>query len=203
MARPVKSRTFTPAVRAELRELFRTVEIAKRDMGRFEWYIAKALNGKNYYEGLLKKIAPQMPWWFLACTHGMECGFSFEKHLHNGDPLARRTHLVPAGRPQNQPANGKEYTFAESAADALTMPGKRLHLVNDWSVEHALWLLESFNGLGYRINSKAGIHSPYLWAGTNHYTKGKFVRDGVYSSTAISKQAGCGGLIKLLMEAGK
>jgi lysozyme family protein len=79
------------------------------------------------------------------------------------------------------------------------MPGKRLHLVTDWSVEHALWLLESFNGLGYR-NGSARIHSPYLWAGTSHYVRGKYVRDHVFSKTAVSKQAGCGGLIKLLSE---
>jgi lysozyme family protein len=69
------------------------------------------------------------------------------------------------------------------------MPGKHHDLDSDWR-------LEGFNGYGYRLYR--GIHSPYLWAGTNHYERGKTIADRVHSATAISTQAGSAGLLKLL-----
>ena len=108
-----------------------------------------------------------------------------------GRPLDNaRTVNVPAGRPiKGRPP----FTWSESAEDALTMPGKQFDKVTDWSIAHALWLLESFNGHGYR--NAIGIHSPYLWAGTCHYVRGKYIDDHVYSALAVSKQPGAAGII--------
>jgi lysozyme family protein len=190
--RITKSKAFNEEVRVELDLLYKTCRIT--DPARFDWAAARARLGRAKYDQLSKELG--IPWWFLACVHMMECGFSWEKHWHNGDPLTARTVLIPRGRPRNgQPPFG----WWESAVDALTMPGKEFDKVKDWSMPHALWLLEKFNGHGYRLYR--GIHTPYIWAGTNHYTRGKYVKDGVYSSTAVSKQAGCAGLIRILTEA--
>ena len=39
-----------------------------------------------------------MPWYVIAVIHNMECGLDFTEHLHNGDPLARRTINDPPKR---------------------------------------------------------------------------------------------------------
>lgn len=61
-----------------------------------------------------------------------------------------------------------------------------------------LTLLEMYNGLGYY---RKGIPSPYIWAGTDQYKKGKYVRDGVFDPEVVDKQLGVAGLIMCLDEA--
>jgi lysozyme family protein len=39
-----------------------------------------------------------VPWYVIAVIHNMECGLDFAEHLHNGDPLARRTINDPPKR---------------------------------------------------------------------------------------------------------
>ncbi len=51
--------------------------------------------------------------------------------------------------------------------------------------------------MGYR---RKGIHSPYLWSFSNHYTKGKFTNDGVFDSNAVSKQCGAAVLLRRMSE---
>jgi len=125
--------------------------------------------------------------------HGLECGYGFLKHLHNGDSLGGKTHRVPEGRPPNwNPATG---SWEDSAVDAVTF--KKLDKVPAWPIEAVLYALESFNGFGYR---PLGIRSPYLWSFSNLYTKGKFVADHVFDATVASKQVGAALVVKLLEE---
>src|SRR6185369_1832675 len=56
----------------------------------------------------------------------------------------------------------------------------------------ALTMLEKYNGLGYAAK---GVPSPYIWAGTNQYQSGKYVRDHVYDPNAVDTQLGCAGLL--------
>lgn len=132
-----------------------------------------------------------MPWWVPAVLHAMECSGNFKQHLHNGDPLSARTVQVPKGRP----TTGKPpFTWEESAIDALEYD--KLDRVTDWSVGNALVMFENYNGTGYR---KKGVPSPYLWSFTDQYRCGKYVADGRYDPQAVSKQAGCAALLKLLL----
>lgn len=125
-----------------------------------------------------------VPWWLIGVIHSMECGLSFAKHLHNGDSLKARTYRVPAGRPlKGEPP----YTWEESAADALAMKG--LAKIADWSPARVCYELERYNGFGYRTYHPETL-SPYLWSGTNHYSKGKYVADGKWSASAVSGQTG-------------
>ena len=139
--------------------------------------------------------ATGVPWYVIGIIHSLECGFSFDKHLHNGDSLRRKTWQVPAGRPK---AHDGPFTWEESAIDALTMPGKEFDKIKDWSVERIAYVLELYNGWGYRLYRK--IHSPYLWSFTNGYTCGKYVQDGVWSATAVSAQVGGMAVLKALIE---
>lgn len=148
------------------------------------------------YERISRLCGGTIPWDFIAIIHHMECGLSFAKHLHNGDPLSARTRLVPAGRPA---AGSPPFTFEASAVDALTMKGKEFHLVTDWSIPALLYRLEGFNGYGYR-KFHPDVLSPYLWSGSNHYTRGKYIADGQWSRSAISKQLGTALILKALRE---
>jgi lysozyme family protein len=130
----------------------------------------------------------------VGVIHGMECGFNFTCHLHNGDPLTNRTKHVPAGQPQT---GTPPYSWENSAIDALTREG--LNTVTDWSIPHMLYLLEKFNGFGYR---KMGKPTPYLWSFSNLYEKGKYVADGRFDPEAVSKQCGAAVMIRALVDKG-
>jgi len=60
-----------------------------------------------------------------------------------------------------------------------------------------LFAFESYNGFGSRRN---GINTPYLWSFSNHYTKGKFIRDHVFDPEAVSDQAGAAVLLRRINE---
>ncbi|WP_158825819.1 hypothetical protein [Mucilaginibacter lacusdianchii] len=130
-----------------------------------------------------------IPWYFIACVHYLECSFSFKKHLHNGDPLTGYTVHVPAHRPKV--GHAPPFTFEESAVDALKL--MKYDQITNWSLPFILQKLEGYNGFGY---NKKGVHTPYLWSFSNHYTKGKYVKDGVFDADAVSQQLGAAVILK-------
>lgn len=138
-------------------------------------------NEARYTDLATKSGVPQS---IIFVLHGRESSWDFTKHLHNGDSLQKRTWQVPAGRP---PTGNPPFTFEESALDALAydhMAGPQWKKLGD-----GLQKLEAFNGLGYQKYHK-DTPSPYLWAGTNIYSQGKYVADGKWSATAVDKQLG-------------
>lgn len=157
----------------------------------------RILKGKDSYIRINEKLQAKIPWYFIGIIHYMECDCNFSKHLHNGDSLTKRTWQVPAGRPVADPWNGKgkPYTFIESAIDALVLKG--FHVQTSWTLNLSLYRLEKYNGFGY---IRKGIYTPYLWAGTNHYSKGKFTRDGYFDPKVVSQQIGAAPLIRLLTD---
>jgi lysozyme family protein len=178
-------------------DLFNTMVFDQKKLKKSEDTARTILKDKATYEKISEKLGGKIPWYFIGIIHMMECSCSFSKHLHNGDSLTKRTWQVPAGRPVAEPWNGRgtAYTFIESAMDALTMKG--FHVQTSWTLNLCLYRLEKYNGFGY---VRRGILTPYLWSGTNHYTKGKFVKDGVYDSNAVSQQIGAAILIRLLTD---
>lgn len=178
-------------------ELYNSMTFRPERMKQAEDTARLILKGKANYERVSEKAGGKIPWYFIGIIHMMECGCSFSKHLHNGDSLAKRTWQVPAGRPLAEPWSGKgsAYTFLESAIDALRLKG--FHVQESWNINLMLYRLEKYNGFGY---IRKGIATPYLWAGTNHYKKGKFVNDGVFDPEAVSGQIGAAVLIRLLTD---
>jgi lysozyme family protein len=182
--------SFTPQAAAEYQRLFDTCVINPDKLFLIKPIVNKILVGKNRYEAMSNKVG--IPWHFIGITHSLEAGCDFEKHLHNGDPLSARTVRVPKNRPRT---GNPPFEWDASAEDALS----DLAGWNDWSVPGMLFKLEGYNGYGYHRPS-ININSPYLWSFSNHYTKGKFVEDGVYSPTAVSKQCGAAILLRRLTE---
>ncbi len=122
-----------------------------------------------------------IPWELVAALHWREASGSFSGVLHNGDKIigtGRKTYRVPKGRGPCAP-------WAEAAIDAIK--SKKSVFPPKGDVEGVAWFAEVFNGMGYRNKGRV---SPYLWSGTTLYTRGKYVSDGVYSSTAVDQQLG-------------
>jgi lysozyme family protein len=79
----------------------------------------------------------------------------------------------------------------ESAQDALEHDD--LTNISDWSLAATMFRWELYNG--WRSREEHSINTPYLWSFSTHYTRGKFVDDDVWSSSAVSNQ--CGGAVML------
>jgi lysozyme family protein len=133
-----------------------------------------------------------VPWFVVGLIHYMESGKDFATHLHNGDPLSARTSNEPVGRPKT---GAPPFSWSESAADALRYD--QLDQVADWSLERVAFELEKFNG--FRSRTEHHINTPYLWSGTTHYTKGKFVSDNVWDPDVVSRQVGCMPILRRLI----
>lgn len=174
---------------AEYRQKWDTLKI---DPGRGDEVNAIASRiSAGKYRYLQVTAQTGVPWQIVGVIHNMECALSFAKHLHNGDPLTARTRQIPSGRPKT---GTPPFTWLESAVDAMEIDG--FAKWQDWSPEGALYMLERYNGMGYR---KRGEDNPYLWAGSNHSDeRGKFVQDGKFDKNAISKQIGVALLLKAL-----
>jgi lysozyme family protein len=153
---------------------------------------SKLAGNSSRYEAVAGSVGA--PWWFVAIIHQMEADADFTKHLHNGDPLTRRTVHVPRGRP----AAGKPpFTWEESAVDALTLEG--IAAVPKWTTPRALYQFEKYNGFGY---FEHGINSPYVWSFTTLYDKGKYTADGRFDPSAVSQQCGAAAILKAMVAAG-
>jgi len=154
-----------------------------------DFLVKRITENKSQYAKVSKE-AYDIPPLIIAAIHAMESGCDFSAHLHNGDPLTNVTKNYPAGRPVIKLADGTlkthNFTWVESAVDALKSEIWRIN-PTDWCLENSLLFLEAYNGFGYK---RRGILSPYLWAGTRHYTKGKYTKDGFFDPNAVSKQVG-------------
>lgn len=136
--------------------------------------------------------ATHVPWFVIGLIHSMESGLDFNTHLHNGDPLTERTVHVPRGRPVT---GNPPFTWEESAIDALQ--NDNVADVANWCVEQIAFTLEAYNGWGYRYKQ---LPSPYLWSGTNNYTRGKYVRDGQFDPNAVSEQTGALAILSVMRD---
>lgn len=155
----------------------------------YKGVVDRILAAKNRYEKIQAQTG--VHWVFTACSHYRESNLNFSRQLAQGDPLNRVSVNVPRGR-------GPFSSFEEGAYDALVRCAPYAARNKDWSMPWMLTLLEMYNGLGYY---RKGIPSPYVWAGTDQYKKGKYVRDGVFDPEVVDKQLGVAGLIMCLDEA--
>ncbi|WP_201747918.1 hypothetical protein [Chitinophaga vietnamensis] len=180
----------TPALAGEYQQLFDSCIITASKYSTVDSLLDRMMTGKDRYVTVGDPLG--IPWYFIGILHCLEAGFNFNTHLHNGDPLTARTVHVPKGRPL---VGDPPFTWEESATDALTMEG--FVGQQQWGVPNMLYDFERYNGFGYRAR---GINSPYLWAGSQHYTAGKFTADGVFDPNAVSTQIGAAVLLRRIYE---
>lgn len=189
----VRASTSFSEIGGEYEAMFEATTIVPAKQGLVTNACEMMLAEQGRYEAAV--AGTRIPWWFVAVIHGLESSFNFARHLHNGDPLDRRTTHVPANRP---PSGEPPFLWEESAKDAMSL--KKFEERTDWSLPSVLYRLECYNGLGYR---KKGLASPYLWSFTDRYIKGKYVADGQFDPDAESKQVGAAAALKHLSQQGR
>lgn len=155
---------------------------------------AKIEASRARYEAVSKLTG--VPWDVIGVIHYRESSGDFRGVLHNGQKIigtGKKTTIVPKGR-------GPFSTWEEAAVDALVNAPPNAAKNKDWSIAGTLDILERYNGLGYR---KKGLPSPYLWAGTDQYVKGKYVADGKYDPNHVDQQLGTAAILMKLRETAK
>lgn len=183
---------FTKTLQKEYEDIYTRMEIRLDKLPIIENNVDKILQYKSRYQAVGEPL--QIPWFFIGIIHSLESGRNFSRHLHNGDPLTRRTTHVPSGRPK---IGNPPFSWEESAIDALKYHS--LNRVSEWSLERILYEFERYNGWGYRLYH-THVYSPYLWSYSNQYIKGKYIADGTWSETAVSQQIGAVVLLRRLEE---
>jgi lysozyme family protein len=123
---------------------------------------------KLVYESLQSRInSPDdcfITWFTIGVIHAMEGNCSLKNSIEDGEPLR------------------EGISWLEDARQVLSNRPKR-GLDGFLDLEY----IERHNGFGYRTH---GIYSPYLWSGTQFYTKGKYGSDGQYDPELVSRQVG-------------
>lgn len=132
---------------------------------------------KPRYEAVHAKT--NVPVAVLMALNERESGSCMATYLGNGQRLTRKTTLMPKGR-------GPFDNWEAGAIDALHLDG--LDAVDDWCWARACYEQELWNGFGPR--DYHGIHTGYLWSGTDTYSAGKYVSDGIWSGTTRDVQLG-------------
>jgi lysozyme family protein len=138
---------------------------------------------KQQYQAI--SAITKVPWFVIAVIHEREASQHFDRNIAQGDPWNKVSVNVPAGR-------GPFASFQDAAVDALTKCAPFAARWGDWSLGGALTLLEQYNGLGY---ARRDLPSPYIWASTNQYVKGKFIRDHVFDPNEVDSQLGCAAML--------
>ena len=183
---------FTPTLHADYQQLFDGCLIQEARVAEIDATATRIASGRARYEAVGTPL--DIPWFVVGLIHCMEGGLNFTTHLHNGDPLTARTVHVPAGRPRQ---GAPTFAWEDSASDALCL--RNLQKWSDWSLPSTLYQIEAYNGFGYRLHHPE-VRTPYLWSGSNWYTSGKYVADGTWSPSAVSKQCGAAVLLRRLAE---
>ena len=169
-------------------------EVKSYKVNQVDRIVDRIITNKKRYVFVDNKT--DVPWYIIAVLHNMESSGSFKHHLHEGSPLTGRTRWVPKGRP----TWGKPpYKWEDSAKDALVydnMGNVRWAYLFD-----TIWAIQRYNGTGYWKYHRS-TPSPYLYAATTIERRGKYIADGKWSSTAISKQIGAAAIIKRMEHKG-
>jgi lysozyme family protein len=115
-----------------------------------------------------------------AASFEREAASNFRLSPAQGDPWDRVSENVPRGE-------GPFPSFAAAQKRAYQIDHLDQVGAANWTWPLSCYFWELFNGFGPRNH---GRHTGYLWAGTNIYTGGKYVADGVWDSSADDKQLG-------------
>ena len=171
---------------------------------QIEQFKAAYLNNQERYKSLAEKtgVPPEL----LALIHYREntndyFSGTFGVHLHNGQELGKTTTVYPVGI--------CFYDFDTAAVDAMKGQQSNINQFNltadSQDLVAMLCFAECYNGKGYY---NKGRNSPYIYSGTNLYTKGKYVEKkdengkthSVYEPELVDQQVGAYVLLSSLME---
>ena len=181
------------------REAYKVCAIKPGEEKAVKNAVKRILWGKRLYLKVAEETG--LEWWILGGIHSLEADCNFQAVLHNGERIigtGEKTRLVPKGR-------GPFESWPEAAIDAIGLNPYRWVKIREAGPEIGLVLeaVESFNGRGYISGAGKATVSPYLWSKTNVYTKGKYVSDGKFDPSVVSKQVGFVAIVKELERLGE
>lgn len=139
--------------------------------------LASFVDAGRYAAVSAETFVPQA---WMAGSFEREASSNFSLSPAQGDRWDRVSTHVPRGI-------GPFPDWKASAKAAYHIDGLDKLGAAAWTILRACYEGELFNGFGYLVH---GIHTPYLWAGTNIYSAGKFIADGKFSSSAVDQQLG-------------
>lgn len=178
----------------EYKQLWKTMTVSADWRAKADAIAKKIVASQGRYAAAVGGTT--VPWWFVAVVHSMECSLRFDQHLHNGDPLTAQTVRVPKGRP---PTGSPPFSWEDSARDSIVY--EKHNKVTDWSLPSVLFHWHRYNGINNEYKRRK-IPTPYLWSGSQHYRKGKYVADGEFDPEQVSRQVGAAVLLKSLIDLG-
>jgi lysozyme family protein len=172
------------------------MEIKPQRVNEFKQFATFAVANKPKYLSAAAKTG--LNWYHIAILHKRESDSQdkdgnprFDSYLGNGQPLSKRTTIVPKGR-------GPFPNFDAGCVDAIHLDG--LDGIRDWRLEKILFYCEVFNGGGY---SRMGKPSPYNWGGTNIQVIGKYDYDNHFAPKKWDEQPGCAPMLWMIGQTDK
>lgn len=167
-----------PALEPEYNALLARMVITRTDEVEFSAQrLLRFVDQGRYAQVSAEDGIPQV---WMATSFDREASSNFMCSPAQGDRWDRVSTHVPRDR-------GPFPNWAAAAKDAYAIDGLDKVGAANWTAARACFEGELFNGFGYRAH---GIHSPYLWAGTNNYSTGKYVADGVFDPNHADTQLG-------------
>jgi len=139
-------------------------------------------NNKHRYEAVARETGIPAP--LIAALHYRESSNNFDTYLHQGDPLGQ-----PAiHHPSNIPVFHQWEDAAVHALNSKSWLRDQLGMQAGTTDKAAIaTFAEAYNGLGYHYR---GLTSPYVYAGTDVYKGGRYVRDGVFDANSWDQRPG-------------
>lgn len=185
--------TFTRGVRDKHRD---RIGDASYSLSRYQWSLDRLVEiyeaNRDRYEAVSEQT--NLPPELIAALHFRESSGNFGTYMHQGDPLGRP--------PRNHPTDIPTFHEWEPSAEHALNDSYKKRIQDDLGITRDTTDLaamaayaEYYNGLGYHY---AGRDNPYVYAGTDAYTGGKYVADGRYSSRVYDEQPGVLAMVQTL-----
>jgi lysozyme family protein len=169
------------ALAGEYTSLLASVRVRPECQHEVDQVVARLLGFQSAGKYGEVSVTTGVPEAWMAASFEREGSSNFLCSPAQGDRWDRVSVNVPRGR-------GPFSNWADAAKDAYHLDGLDAIGASNWTIERACFEGELFNGFGYRDYHR--MHSPYLWGATNIQQPGKYVRDGVFSSTEMDPQIG-------------
>ena len=154
--------------------------------GTYDYGIRAFQNTWSQNQHRYEAVAQQtgVPASLIAALHYRESSSNFNTYLHQGDPLGQPAVHHPANIPVF-------YQWEDAAVHALNSKSwlrSQLDMHAGTTDKASLaTFAEAYNGLGYHYR---GLTSPYVYAGTDVYKGGRYVRDGVFDANSWDQRPG-------------
>lgn len=160
------------------------LDLTKAQEADMKAFMANWEKNKSRYESVATKV--DMPPELIAAIHWRESSGNFSTYLHQGDPLGKQA----VNEPNDIPIFHDWEKAAIHALEQKRGIAEDVGLDSDTDKAEVLGTFaERYNGLGYHRYHN-DVPSPYVYAGTDAYRAGKYVKDGKFSATAVDGQLG-------------